>query len=181
MLYVFVEGPDDERYFRKIYGGFFQEKFGGFQPVLYAGWTSKKINGFLNTISHTQGWEYIFFGDADGKGLEQRRADLAGKYISLSGERIFIVQYEIESWYYAGVDETSCGEMKLKRYEYRTDTLTKEDLYKKFPSRADRIAIMQEMLNRYSISLAVQRNYSFQIFQQSLDAMSMVQESGSAS
>ena len=169
MLYVFMEGPDDERYFEAVYGDFFRERFGGFLPVLYAREKQKKINGFLNNIPHMPDSEYIFFGDTDGKSLEERKSDLIGKYTSLSVDRVFVVQFEIESWYYAGVDEASCKAMDLKHYEYRTDALTKEDLYAKLPSHADRVALMMEMLNHYSIPLAMDRNHSFRLFHQSME------------
>ena len=173
MLYVFVEGPDDERYFEAVYGDFFRERFGGFSTVLYAQEKRKKINGFLSNIPNMPDSEYIFFGDADGKSLEERKSDLIEKYTSLSGDRVYVVQFEIESWYYAGVEEASCKDLGLKHYEFRTDALTKEDLCAKFTSRADRVTLMTEMLNCYSIPLAMDRNHSFRLFHLSMETASV--------
>lgn len=47
MLHIFVEGPDDERYFTKIYG----KCFGDFKLIKYAGLTPVKINNYIRSIS----------------------------------------------------------------------------------------------------------------------------------
>ena len=166
MLIVFVEGLYDERYFERVYGASFREKYGDVKIIWYAGEKTKKINGYLKTIPRLPHYEYLFFGDADGKSLDERRADIIGKFTALSPERVFVVQYEIESWYYAGVDETFCNKNRLKHYEYRTDMVTKEDLYRKLPANVERFDILMEMLKQYSLTLAVQRNHSLSYFDQ---------------
>ena len=165
MLYVFVEGPDDTRYFDKIYAGYFRERFGYYKPPIeYAHWKKTKIDNFLKTIPSIPGADYLFFGDADGKSIEEKKQELTGIYKNLSPEKIFIVRYEIESWYYAGIDENQCLKLKLKHYEYMTDFLTKENFDNKLPARPDRVVIMRKILDSYSIELALPRNQSLSVF-----------------
>ena len=56
MLHVFVEGPDDESFFSKIYGIY----FGTFKFVQYAGWPHAKINSFIYSIGCMPDNDYIF-------------------------------------------------------------------------------------------------------------------------
>lgn len=165
MVYVFVEGPDDERFFSKIYGEVFcNPKF-----IQYAGWTPVKINNFLRSIKCTNGDEYIFLGDADGKTIDEKKGILIQRYSNLDDDRLFIVQYEIESWYYAGVDQDSCQKLKLKQYIYNTDTLTKEQFNSKLPKKSERKFIMLKLLEVYELSLAIQRNNSLSIFDSAIE------------
>ena len=168
MLYVFVEGPDDERYFNKIYGACFQERFESYKIIKYAQWKKDKIDNFIKSIARMPDVDYIFFGDADGKNTEDKKQELTEIYKKLSPEKIFIVRYEIESWYYAGIDENQCRELKLKRYEYMTDDVTKEDFYNKLPNRPDRVMIMTKILDDYSIKLACLRNQSLRVFHEAM-------------
>jgi hypothetical protein len=78
------------------------------------------------------------------------------------------VQYEIESWYYAGVSEDACKKMKLKHFQNNTDDLTKEDFNNKIRRLSDRKSIMLQMLNEYSLGLAVTRNTSLSVFEQAV-------------
>lgn len=110
------------------------------------------------------GSDYIFFGDADGKTICDRKEILANKYSRLDKRRIFIVQYEIESWYYAGIDITSCRKLKLRQYVHDTNTLTKEQFYAKLPKKAERKYIMIQLLEKYNLELAISRNESLSLF-----------------
>ena len=160
MVYIFVEGPDDEHFFSKIYGEVFcHPKF-----IQYAGWTPAKINNFLRSIKCIQGDEYVFLGDADGKTIDEKKEILIQRFSNLDDDRLFVVQYEIESWYYAGADQESCKKLKLKHYIYNTDTLTKEQFNSKLPKISERKFVMSKLLEIYELSLAIQRNNSLSIF-----------------
>ena len=75
MLYFFVEGPDDEQYFTKIIAPF----AGTYQVVRYANMQNRKINNFLRTIEQMPDCDYLFFGDADRKSIEEQKACLLKK------------------------------------------------------------------------------------------------------
>lgn len=160
MLHVFMEGPDDERFFTKIYG----DCFGCFKPILYSGWTHAKINNFIRSITCMPDSDYIFFGDADGKTIEEKKNILLNRYSNLDSSKVFIVQYEIESWYYAGTSATVCQKLKMKQYVHNTDGLTKEDFNAKLPQKTDRKFIMSQILELYELDLATLRNTSMSHF-----------------
>ena len=155
-----MEGPDDKRFFTKIYGDY----FGCFNPILYAGWPPAKINNFIYSITCMPDSDYIFFGDADGKTIEEKKNILISRYPNLDSRKVFIVQYEIESWYYAGVSTTVCQKLKMKQDIYNTDNLTKEDFNAKLPQKVDRKFIMSQILELYELNLAISRNTSLSRF-----------------
>lgn len=164
MLHIFVEGPDDERYFTKIYG----KCFGDFKLIKYAGLTPVKINNYIRSISCMPDCDYIFFGDADGKTIDEKKSILISRYSNLDGSKVFIVQYEIESWYYAGASEMVCQNLKLKQYIHNTDGLTKEVFDAKLPRKVDRKFILAQLLEAYEIALAISRNTSLSLFNASM-------------
>lgn len=164
MLHVFVEGPDDERFFSNIFGDFFDD----FKVVRYAGLTLARVNNFIHSIDHMPDSDYIFLGDADGKSIDEKKNILISHYSNLDSNKVFIVQYEIESWYYAGASVGVCKDLKLKQYIYNTDSLTKEAFDAKLPRRADRKFIMAQLLEMYELGLAVSRNTSLSLFNASM-------------
>ena len=86
MMYLFVEGPDDERYFSRVFG----DIWNGLVFIRYAGWTNTKISNFIRSISCTPKSDYIFIGDADGKTIEQKSRDLIAKYTHLEASKVAI-------------------------------------------------------------------------------------------
>lgn len=164
MLYFFVEGPDDEQYFAKI----FAPLTGQYQIVRYADMPNHKINSFLSTIDQIPDCDYLFLGDADGKSIEERKECLLEKYNKLSAEKLYIVQFEIESWYYAGATEEECRKLKLKHFVFDTNTLTKEQFCSKLSQKSDKKYIMECLLEAYSLSYAITRNSSLNIFATSI-------------
>lgn len=164
MLYVFVEGPDDESFVSKIFSPYWEEH----RFVRYAGLTTLKIDNFLKSINRTSSSDYIFLGDADGCSIDDKKAELLSRYKNLSAEKTYIVQYEIESWYYAGADQEICRKLKLKHYTFDTDTITKEQFYSKLLRPTDRKYVMACLLNQYLLDLAVTRNNSLNLFVKSI-------------
>lgn len=165
MLNIFVEGPADERFFMKIYGKY----FGDFRIIKYAGWSPSKINKFIYSISCMPDNDYIFFGDADGKTIDEKKSILINRYSNLDCGKVFIVQYGIESWYYAGISIEICQIFKLKQYIYNTDGLTKEDFNAKLPRKVDRKIVMAQLLEAYELALAISRNTSLSLFDASIE------------
>lgn len=159
MLYVFVEGNSDECFFSKI---FFKNV--GVEFFQYAAEKHNKTNKFIKTIKKVHDWDYLFFGDSDGKSISDKSKILTDRYDELEKDKLFVVQYEIESWYYAGVSEDDCQKLDLERFEHPTDKITKEMLISKMVKPSDRQYIMDKMLDVYSIELAEKRNKSFKIF-----------------
>lgn len=165
MLYVFVEGPDDYNFFDKL----FCEEFGEYKIINYARMPKIKVNNYLKSITSTPGCSYLFFGDEDGKGIETRRSEILNEFECLEDESLHIVQYEIESWYYAGVNQENCKSLKIKHFEFNTDSLTKEMFYSKLLRPSERKYVMAQMLELYSKELASERNTSFSIFRSEIN------------
>lgn len=164
MLYVFVEGPDDSQFFETVFSSFFGEPSVDYQMIQYASMPQIKLNNFIKTIHQLPGGDYLFFADDDGKGVNAKRNALLSIYSELSSDKLFIVQFEIESWYYAGLSLDDHKKLKLQSYQRDTNTLTKEQFNAKLPSLRDRKYIMAQMLTCYSKALAETRNNTFRIF-----------------
>lgn len=164
MMYLFVEGPDDERFFSKVFG----ERWSNLTFVRYAKLPSNKINNFIKSISCTPSSDYIFIGDADGKAIEQKTQELVTKYKYLEETKVAIVQYEIESWYYAGVNELLRKKIGMKRYIFYTDQLTKEEFDSMLPKKMDRKYVLTLVLSSYDLEIAVERNHSLCIFNKNI-------------
>lgn len=86
----------------------------------------------------------------------------------VSIEKVFVVQFEIESWYYAGASEDDCHKLKLRHFIFCTDNLTKEEFQSKLVRTSDKKYIMDSLLDIYSLQYAVTRNHSLMIFTQAV-------------
>jgi len=160
MLYIFVEGPDDHNFFDKVFGGI----WGDYQVIEYAHMQHDKINGYLNTIKSVQDWDYLFFCDEDRKGIKNKRLEILKRFHALDPDKLYIVQVEIESWYYAGVSQEESQRLKMRKYQNDTNTLTKEQFYSKLQRPSERKYIMAQILEIYAKPLAKTRNTSFSSF-----------------
>ncbi len=160
MMYFCVEGPDDTAFVKSVFGSV----YGDCKYIEYSKWSNKKINDFINTVKQVDEWDYIFLGDGDGKTIDDRKESLLTKYQALESDKVYIVQFEIESWYYAGVNEATCKKLKMKNYVRETDSFTKEMFKSRLDCASDRKYIMSQILENYSIDLAVTRNNSIQLF-----------------
>ena len=70
MLYDFLEGPDDERFFSKVMAAL----LGECHYVLYANMPNSKVNNYIKSIDQTPTSDYIFLVDGDGKSIEDRKS-----------------------------------------------------------------------------------------------------------
>ena len=163
-LYIFVEGNDDERFFRKIIVPLFRKKYDDVEVIQYAQTKKEKVDMLLQSIDLLK-FDYLFAGDMDyAASVNQKKKIILNKYSDLRKSAIVIVIVEIESWYFAGLSDTIANKYAMRPME-STDTLTKEEFnqlyFRKFKSR---IHFMHELLNNYSFEHAVTRNASFRYF-----------------
>ena len=63
-LFVWVEGPDDERFFRSVVSSRFGGRYDEIAFQRYAGLTPDKVSNFLRSIRAMQA-DYIFVADID--------------------------------------------------------------------------------------------------------------------
>ncbi len=158
MLHCFIEGPDDETFFKKVFSDievdFYQ----------YSQKPSMKVNKYIQTIKQLNE-PYIFFADADGDNYQSKKDKILKKYQMVEECNLFIVQYEIESWYLAGVDKVFCDKNKIKKYYKNTDSVTKEMFENVIQNTGEtKLNVMLKILNEYNYFLAETRNTSFGVF-----------------
>jgi len=164
-LFFFVEGDDDERFFERIIKPKFEEKCDT-KIFKYAQVKNTKVDNFLKSIK-AQGAEYIFIADIDSAPcVKSKKQEIRNKFRNVDIDRIIVVIKEIEGWYFAGLDTTSSKELKIHSVSIKTtDNITKEQFNNLIPKKFDsRIDFMLEILKRYSIETAKQKNKSFKYF-----------------
>lgn len=132
ILYIFVEGPDDEKFINAFIRDkkCLANKYKTIKCIKYSEkMTPTKVNKFISTIINQ---DYIFLADADFQNKKNKtncfpskKKELAKKYTSLDEDKIWIVIEEIESWFLAGFDEAFCIDKKLTFYK-NTEKVTKE-------------------------------------------------------
>lgn len=156
MLFVFVEGSDDRRFFNHYYES---QKV---NIIPYKQMANKKIASYINSVKALKS-DYLFFADADGATIEHKIEIVAQRYPMVEKSKIRIVQREIESWYLAGLDKTNCTKYKIKYLE-RTDEVSKEKFDALIPQKLDHTSFQVEILKHFNKDCAKSRNYSFNNF-----------------
>lgn len=156
-LYVFVEGPDDERFLKTIL-----DKYNT-KIIKYAKEKKEYINNYIKTIRSVQNYDYIVICDIDLKSLKSKKEEIMFQFPACEREKIIVSVSEIESWYIAGLDEAKTKKMKIK-YIYYTSSVTKEKFNQMVPAKMGRINFMIEILNDFNLEKAILRNESLKYF-----------------
>lgn len=164
-LWVLLEGNDDERFFDRVIKPIFEKTYDFVRPWQYAQKKTTKVEDFLRSIK-SMGSDYFFWGDINSlpcvTAKKKRVMDSYGRM--LDTDKIIVVIREIESWYLAGLNDRRCKELGL-RPSKNTDKTTKEKLEELAPRKFDsRIDFMVEILKRFSVNTARQKNESFNYF-----------------
>ena len=169
ILYVFVEGNDDERFFRKIFVSKLQEKTNCVKFIKYAQKTKKYVIKYLESI-RTMGKDYIYVSDINNSPcVTAKKQEIKDKLQYIDTEKIIVVIKEIESWYLAGLSDTDCNNFKMNTI-ITTDNITKEKFNGLIPQKFDsRIDFMLEILKKFSVKVAMKKNRSFNYFIQKYD------------
>ena len=157
-MYLFVEGSYDEDFFSILLNKYNIE----FKPYQYSQKNTKDINKFLKVVL-SLGETILFVADSDGASASQKKNKILKKHSMLNSGQVFIVEYEIESWYYAGANDTYLSNKKIKKYK-NTDNLTKEMFRDSLPKKYNTFEIMSEMLSIFNCDVACRKNKSFNKF-----------------
>lgn len=160
-LYIWVEGEDDERFFKKIMEPKLQKKYDFVKTICYAAMKKEKIDNFLKSIK-AMGADYIYVTDINNSPcVTAKKQETKNKLRNIDEGKIIVVIKEIESWYLAGLNDTVSEKFKICIYS-TTDTITKEQFNSLIPKKFDsRIDFMLEILKFFSIEKAKQKNRSF--------------------
>ena len=163
-LYILVEGVDDERFLKGVIEVCLENRY---YPILYYHYQHKKrgqIRNFLYCIQEMD-YSYLFFRDNDCFPCILSAKEKVKNCISnIDINKVIIVKREIESWYMAGINDSTLKRWKIKRFS-STDQLTKEgfvyQIPKNFPSKVE---FMIEIINNYSLEIAKSKNKSLEYF-----------------
>jgi len=110
LLFVLIEGNDDERFFNRILKTKLEEKYSAVSFYKHANVQNKKISNFLRSIKAMDA-DYIYVEDIDSVPcVTAKKRKIQDKVDCLDGDKIMVVIREIESWYLAGLDGSGSKE-----------------------------------------------------------------------
>jgi len=173
-LFVFVEGPDDERLVARILAVAGGEKYDDIRFIHYAKQKPAKTRDLLRNVGRLPMTDYLFLADRDdGPCVTWKKEQLAkhfGEALDLS--KVFVVVPEIEAWYIAGLNTQARRALRLKGKLASTkncDAITKEQLDNAMPRRASRVAFLVQMAEKFSPKAASRASPSFRYFFDNVD------------
>ena len=160
--FFLVEGHTDKLFVERVFVPEILVRRPGIyvKVVEHAGRPSKTIRGIVGTATR-MGVHYVFVSDLDrfacyGLRRDQRKRE----YPCLDESQIVVVNREIESWYLAGLDEATCGQLGVP-FLQQTDGFTKERFTDLRPHRfRNNLDFMLEILDHYNLSHALSGNRS---------------------
>jgi hypothetical protein len=163
-LFIFVEGSDDQRFFSRIIVPLLEGEYASVELITYACMKSVKVCRFVRSVT-AMDHDFILCGDIDQeRNVKAKKAVLKSRFCVLSDDRIVVIIQEIESWYLAGLDDTSQRALSLRSYR-STNHITKEIFNRMIPrSYTSRIALMADILDLFSFEVALEKNRSFRYF-----------------
>lgn len=161
VLYVLLEGADDQRFFDKILKPELSKKYHKIITYLYASRPKKVTEHYVESLNKNNA-EYIVFSDFDVSPCMTSSKNILKEKISvIKSENAAVVQTEIESWYLAGIGYSNSRRLRIPPYP-TTDDMSKERFNKIIPSMfKSRIDFMQEILKKFNIRTAKSQNSSF--------------------
>ena len=163
ILYLFVEGTDDERFFESAIKPRLKKNYDYIEVRKYAEKNKKYIFNLIKTIKSMND-SYIYFSDINNAPcITLKKQKILEKYKTIDRNRIVVVIKEIESWYLAGLNDEDSKKLTKKLFK-STDTITKEQFNKYKPKNESRINFMIELLKVFSVDIAKQKNNSFSYF-----------------
>ena len=164
MLYILVEGNDDEDFFLHVIKPAFEQLYDWVQVMQYATKSKQWLKDFPKSIK-AAGDDYLFISDFDEATCITRKLDkLEEIHPTYERKHIQIVVEEIEGWYIAGLSEKDSRQVKLRPFR-DTNSLTKEQFNRLIPPKyGSRRDFMRELLQRFSMQTAVSKNKSFRYF-----------------
>ncbi|MGQ4915403.1 MAG: hypothetical protein ACP6IU_11770 [Candidatus Asgardarchaeia archaeon] len=175
VLYIFVEGNDDERFFQEIIVPILQEKYNTIKIIKYAQ-KSKKfeyIEKFIRSIQ-SMNYDYIYVTDINNSPcVTAKKQEIQKNLKNIDSSKILVVIREIESWYLAGLDKDAAKRLGIKwKKGSLTDTgdIGKEQFYSLIPRKYDsRIDFLREILKNFSLDTAKQKNRSLRYLIEKID------------
>jgi preprotein translocase subunit Sss1 len=162
ILYIFLEGDDDERFFQKVLLPRLREKYDHIKVIKYAQ-KPKRFEYIKKFIRAIQGiGNYIYVTDINNSPcVTAKKQEIQNELRNIDSDKILVVVREIESWYLAGLSNDASKKLGIPIFN-TTDSVTKEQFNSLIPRKFNsRIDFMIEVLKNFSIEVAKQKNRSF--------------------
>lgn len=158
-LILWVEGYHDYLFFNKIIMPNLKYKYSEIQILEHSQRAKESIN---NRIKNTDSMniDYLFIVDIDDiSEIASKKKKVKKELPNIDEDKILVVIKEIESWYAAGLKQ---GKRKFTISNLNdTDNLTKQDFDKKIPRGYTKLEYLLEILDAFSIPVALKKNRSF--------------------
>lgn len=163
-LFIWVEGPNDERFFERIIKPKLREKYDLVQVVTYKNMKKEKVVNFFKSIKSMNA-DYIYTTDINtAPCITAKKQEIRNELKNIGNDKISVVIKEIESWYLAGLNDIDAEKFKIPPFK-TTDDITKERFDNLIPKNLDsRLNFMLEILENFSVEKARQKNKSFEYF-----------------
>ncbi len=167
-LHVFVEGPDDERFFDAVVRPRLGARYSAISCIKYARTKKDSVTAMLRALRGS-GKQVMFLVDIDLFPCpDERRRDVVSKYGVVVEQEVHVVIKEIESWYAAGLDRDGCSGLGLRwrAFRFGTHELSKEAVYASQirPDSMTHQQLLIGMLAAFDYGRAKHANPSFKRF-----------------
>jgi serine kinase of HPr protein (carbohydrate metabolism regulator) len=164
LLFILLEGDDDERFFEKIVKPFLQKRYSAIKIWKYSQQKQEKIVNLVKSINSMKA-DYIYARDLnDAPCVTAKKESITGKFNQIAESKIIVVVKEIESWYLAGLDENTSKKVSIRKKIRTEDSITKEEFNLIIPKNMPRIELMRKILENYDVEIAKERSSSFGYF-----------------
>lgn len=161
ILYIFLEGDDDERFFKGVLESKLLTQYSEIKSIKWAEKKEERINNYLKSIK-AKNQDYIFCTDLDDCTEEQKTSRITEKRFEVDPSNLVIVIKMIESWYIAGLDQSVSKKLGVHKCQKSCDKICKGKFSsirpKRFETNTD---FMIEILKVYSIAHARKNSKSF--------------------
>lgn len=163
-LFIFIEGYDDLLFFERIIKPLLLRKYRKISLIQHARLKFKNKYKFIDSIKELRA-DYFYVVDIDYfPCISARKKDVFDHLRNIDLSKIIVVVKEIESWYLAGIGKKRAEKINIPLLS-NTDFVTKEYFNDIIPnSFGSRHNFMNELLKKFDIFIALQRNKSFAYF-----------------
>lgn len=164
-LIVFVEGPHDELFFRRILQPELSRVYRSVTVIPHSAEKDAFVDGICS-VCKTNGERYALVVDRDSAEYPCRtecKSRWTRRYPQVDDAQVHIVEEEIEGWYLAGAASATLRTHGILQ-TIDTSTLTKEDFERLVPKEFTPLQFKAELLGGYSLPHARARNASLDRF-----------------
>lgn len=171
-IFVFVEGPDDRTFFERVIEPRIAEDIDKVKYFEYSEehpeYIEDRIRG-LESDKMPEYVDYIFLTDKDDcKDKESSIDEITEEYPEISREKVKVVVIEIESWYFAGLDQNNCDKLNIPYFEDTSDK-DKDEFKSRLPEKLYtssnfKTSFLNNITTKFSVEEAKSTNSSFKEF-----------------